>query len=386
MKMLSPKKTKILFLNENPLPREFTRATIPGKELRLRASLVHVNEVHVLTFKGTIPINLTDVRKTAIERKIIVHILPSWPHYAKTLPLIVAGWWYSVKLRPSVIEAESPLFSGLAAVILSKLTGIPALIEVRNTFLSMLSLRLKIVPYPIKYWLVKQLQSFVCQQATGLIVNSKKYQQDFKSLNKNTVIINPGIQNLKKYPKKRVPHLRLAYLGRLVEDKGVLLLIEVVKILKSNSNLPLWHLSIAGSGPLTNKLSHLIEEASLSREISLLGAMPASTLLSQTDILINPCLIDSPLEMVNVEAAYCGVPVITFGNHGLPETVLPKITGLVVQEKTATSLAQALTRLMNNPQLRHELSKNGPIFAQKNYDFTDQVKKLNTFYHSLSSK
>jgi glycosyltransferase involved in cell wall biosynthesis len=256
-----------LFLNENPLPAKYTAATIPGKELRLRSAITAIDEVHVISFRGKPLINLTSSHKTTLEKKIHVHLLPAWPHYLKTIPLTMYGLWFAIKHRPIIIEAESPLFSGLAAVTISKITSIPCLIEIRNTFLSMLSHRLQVLPYGLKEWLVNSVQTFTCSQASGLIANSRHYHQLFKPLNQQITVINPGLQGQVAYQKTTSNVFRLAYIGRLVKDKGVHLLIDLALELKSLPQIPPWQLTIAGDGPLKHSLLSKIKIHNLSDHV-----------------------------------------------------------------------------------------------------------------------
>jgi glycosyltransferase involved in cell wall biosynthesis len=386
MKPSSKSNPVILFLNENPLPAEFTTATIPGKELRLRTAIDTISAVHVITFKGTLPIHHQSKERTMLEKKIIVHRLPPWPHYVKTIPLLVYGAYLIMKLKPASIEAESPLFSGLAAVMLHKLTRVPALIEVRTTFSSMLHHRLPWIPAPVKSHLLDHIQRFVLSQATAVIVNSRYYRNWLRTLGIEATIINPGLQLafIPIHNPSHPPPIILGYMGRLVSEKGPQILIQAITHLREqNDGLPPFQVHIAGNGPLKSSLIQSIKQCKLSSIIKLVGQKP-NTVIATYDILINPCLVDAPLEMVNVEAAAMGVPVVTFGRSDCPETVIHGQTGIVVKTKTPAALAKAIRMLMINENKRITMGQKALKRIPSSYLFNNQVTRLHRLYRQLN--
>lgn len=374
--------TSILILNENAVPKEPFYLSIHGKEWRLRSALKSINAIHVVTFKLLSPANSPPPIISPLEAKIHLHFLPSVHQYLKPLFLFFYGFYYLKRFQPKFIETESPIFSGLAGVLLGKLFKLPVVVEIRTDFISMTQFRLNFLPLSLRRHLVQQLIGYVLSQAKLIVCNSQTFQRFAHSYNPNTVVVNPGLPpstpNLT--PANPPPPYHLGYLGRLAAEKGPQILIAAAAILKHTPALPPWDLTLAGDGILKSSLQDQINRLKLNSHVQLIGFQSNFSYLSQLHLLINPCLADAPLEMVNVEAASIELPVITFGRHGLPETVIQKQTGLVVWPKTATALASAIISILNQPSTLTSLSHAGPKFAQTHFSFSSQANRLQVAY------
>jgi glycosyltransferase involved in cell wall biosynthesis len=250
--------------------------------------------------------------------------------------------------------------------------------------------RLKWLPLFLKKRLLQIVEAWSYDHASIIIANSRTYQSRLKMRGYQSTVINPGLQ-LHQIPQlpKSIPRDKkrfvIGYLGRLVPEKGVHLLIEAVELLVSEPGLPVFHVEIAGEGEERLKLEQLVSQYHLEHCVSFLGQVENVSVLTHWDILVNPCLVNAPIEMVNAEAAFLGVPVICFGNLVYPETVVHQKTGLKVLPKTPIVLKNAIKSLLTNIDLISTLKKNGPAFASTHYRFQDQVKKLESLYqkHNL---
>ncbi|NMC35718.1 glycosyltransferase [Candidatus Beckwithbacteria bacterium] len=370
-------KKVVLFLNENPLPKMFTTGSIAGKELRLRAALPQIDEVHVIARQGQSVVDQSNQSIGPLEKKVFIHLLPPWPYYLAALPLFFWGLYWSLKLKPISIEAESPIISGPAAVLLGKLLKKPSLVEVRASYDELPKHKLTFLPLPVKQCLLNLVLIPTLKHANIVIANSKLYKKQLAKLGIKSYELNPGLQNTpKKIQKSKHTICTIGYLGRLVPEKGVDILIEALAQLNSLN----FRLEIAGLGPSQDKLKQLVKKRGLIKKVSFLGFTNNFKALASWDILINPNLVKHPLEMVNAEAAFMGVPVLCFGNQDYPETVIDGQTGLKIKNVNSKALAQALQKLIKNSKLRKRLGQQSQAFALKNYSFISQVKRLKQFY------
>lgn len=170
-------------------------------------------------------------------------------------------------------------------------------------------------------------------------------------------------------------------MGRLVPEKGVDLLIQAFStVLKSYGKLKL---EIAGDGPELTRLQKLTEQLDLSANVTFLGLRHNYTVLKKWQLLVNPLIAFAPLEMVNVEAAYMGVPVICFGDQYVPETVIDEKTGIKITEVSTEELSRVMLELIENPRKTEVMSKNARIFAKDNFNFQSQSNKLKKGYLNL---
>jgi glycosyltransferase involved in cell wall biosynthesis len=371
---------RILFLNENPLPAIFTRGTISGKELRLRSAIHQISEIHVIAPRGK-SVEISDSRVGELERKIIIHHLIPWPYYLSSIILFIYGIYYTIRLRPIIIEAEGPLFSGPVAVIIGKLFSIPSLVEVRSDFARLSSHKLSFLPESLKISGVNLIQNLTIKNARVIIANSHHFKKVFLPINPNIYVVNPGIQYPPSIVKKLPTNiLTFGYLGRLVPEKRIdLLLNATLKIVKEFPDLD-FQVLIAGEGVAKKSLQIISSKLKLQSQVKFIGLQPNFNFLSHIDILVNPLTVLAPLEMVHAEAAYMQVPVICFGNSTIPETVKNGVTGLVVQTHSSSALTTAMIQLARNEKMRHFMQKNSHSFANSNYSFASQVSRLKKAY------
>lgn len=376
----------ILFLNENPLPPTFTRGTIAAKELRLRAAINDINQVHVIARRGSSMVKPGAKLNTQgpLEKKIIVHLLPPCPYYLATIGLFIWGLYYALKLKPLSIESESPHISGPAAIIISRIMNIPSLIEYRASYHEILNIRFPKIPISIKRYILDAIIWPTLKHANGVIANSNTYKAYIHQYGINSYVINPGILDFPENKSKVITRpIKIGYLGRLVPEKGIQILIEACNILQQNSQTPQFQLHIAGSGPQEQQLKKLIAKYHLEKQTTFHGFADNQKFLREIHILINPNTVSHPLEMVNAEAAYLHTPVICFADGETPETVIDQQTGIKVHKKNPQALAKAISKLINNPKLYKYLSQQSHSFATSNYSFDNQVLELKKIYTQL---
>ena len=84
-----------------------------------------------------------------------------------------------------------------------------------------------------------------------------------------------------------------------------------------------------------------------------------------------------------IEAAACGRAVVTTDFPGCKDAIMPGKTGLLVEPKSPTALANSLEWLIKNPLKRQEMGKLGRALAEKKYSINDVVQKHLTIYEDL---
>ena len=145
----------------------------------------------------------------------------------------------------------------------------------------------------------------------------------------------------------------VAFVGRLLEDKGIRTLVAAVRLLHSRGTAV--NMLIAGEIDPANPTSISASElASWTREpgIQWLGHVKdIATVWAQAHIAVLPSRREG-LPKALLEAAACGRPMIATDVPGCREVVLPEETGLLVALDDPTALANAINQLANSPTLR----------------------------------
>ena len=180
--------------------------------------------------------------------------------------------------------------------------------------------------------------------------------------------------------------------GRLNEKKGFFYLIKAFK--KVHERYPKSRLIIVGEGKERGALIRLISRLRLTEAVQLIGlAYPGqiSNLLHHADIFCLPSITTKDGNQEGIpnaikEAMATGLPVIATRHAGIPELVTHKLEGLLVPERSVTSLAAKMKYLIERPQLRSRMGRRGREKVERNFDSAKQVKRLEQIYQMLIRK
>lgn len=149
----------------------------------------------------------------------------------------------------------------------------------------------------------------------------------------------------------------VAFLGRLVEEKGVQVLLRAFHGLAAPARL-----LIVGAGPYEEQLRALAAQLGVPAEFR--PAVPSTrmpALLAEVDVVALPSLTrrnwKEQFGRVLVEAMASGIPVVGSSCGEIPNVIGD--AGLVVPEGDPAALAAALERLVTDPCLRARLAARG---------------------------
>ena len=129
--------------------------------------------------------------------------------------------------------------------------------------------------------------------------------------------------------------------GHLIERKGHHLAIEAMR------DLPDWQLLLVGDGPQEKALRAQVRSLQLEARVSFIGRVDQEQLrdyYSASDALV---LASSREGWANVllEAMACGTPVVASPVDGTPEVVAQPAAGVLMADRSATSVVTALKTL-----------------------------------------
>ena len=151
----------------------------------------------------------------------------------------------------------------------------------------------------------------------------------------------------------------LIFLGRLVSEKGLDLLLESLGLLQARGVRP--RLTVVGSGPELSALQDLARRRGLGKEVTFAGWKQAAELveiLNLHQILVVPSRGPEPFGVVALEGIGCGCAVVGSSGGGLPEAIGP--CGTVFSNGDPAALAQVLETLLTQPDERQRLASQGP--------------------------
>jgi glycosyltransferase involved in cell wall biosynthesis len=163
------------------------------------------------------------------------------------------------------------------------------------------------------------------------------------------------------------------YIGRLSEEKGVLLLLDAWSRLRTR--IPL---ILIGDGPLGDKVEQEIARLKLT-DVSLLGPLPhdrTMQLLHDARFLVFPSTCFEAFPMTILEAFACGVPVIASG-HGAPaEIISDGRTGLHFAAGQSGQLAARTEWAWKHPKELEVMGCAARVEFEKKYQASANLENL----------
>lgn len=257
-----------------------------------------------------------------------------------------------------------------------------------------LSTEIKSLPYPFLYSSVIRLLYKKSDYHVAVSEGSKNDLIKFCGLpNKNIYTIYNGI-DLDKVKKQSAEQLdddlteiladkstrKIVTSGRLTDQKNQSLLIRAYKKIQNRSNTKLL---ILGTGEKQENLQQLAEKLGLDDDVLFLGwRKNPFNIISKCDVFVLSSDWEG-LPLVLIEAMSLGVPVISTDCPSGPSEILEgRKYGVLVQPNNENKLAEAITKLLSDNQLRSELSRSGKERA-RNFSLEKMVDSYEKFFATV---
>lgn len=184
---------------------------------------------------------------------------------------------------------------------------------------------------------------------------------------------------------EREPDL-IVGVGRLVPKKGFAYLVEACQILREGGRQV--RCVIAGDGEERGALAHQIARYGLEDAVTLLGARPQTeviALIRRAAVFALPCVVGADgdrdgLPTVLLEAMALGTPAISTSVAGIPEMIEHRRTGMLVRERDAAALADAIATVLDSRALQNDLREAASHKVRHAFDLADNVRTLRGYF------
>ncbi len=230
-----------------------------------------------------------------------------------------------------------------------------------------------------------------------VICNRKAYQKCLELVGsklQNKVFlhyhgINPDtLPNSGHQPFNNEPYTFVS-VGRLVEKKGFMYLIEAVNQLKNR--LHSVKFLIIGPGPKYEELTKLIEKYSVGEYVEICGGgkgMPnreVLNIMSTSDGYILPSIetAEGDAEGVPntlVEAAFLGLPIIATKTGSIADFIVNNDNGVLIEPKSSESIVNSVLSLVEHVEMARNLGSNAKKSAATMFDMRKNIMELDKLF------
>jgi glycosyltransferase involved in cell wall biosynthesis len=159
----------------------------------------------------------------------------------------------------------------------------------------------------------------------------------------------------------------IGYIGRLVEEKGILTLLKAFAALPNDSRL-----LVIGDGPMKNNIQEIISGLLMNERVVLVDSIASKNVplyLNCLDCLVLPSLTRSNWKeqfgRIIIEAMACEVPVIGSDSGEIPSVVGD--AGMIFREGDVSDLREKMDKLLRDSSLINELQNRGRVRVLEKY-------------------
>ncbi len=300
--------------------------------------------------------------------------------------------------KPDIIHAHWILPNGFIAAHVSRAIGVPLLIQLHGSDVFTAE----------KNALFRRMARFAASQADYIVSPSPNLTERLIDLGidkqkigfvPNTVEANfsmdvsdASVIRLRK--KHGIPKSNTIVLamGRMVYVKGFNYLLEAFqKVVQECSNVTL---VLAGGGVLFDEMKALTEKLGISGRVVMPGPVMRNEVpvyFKMADMFVVPSIrhesgaVDG-LPVVIPEAMAAGLPIIASNVGGIPVLVRDGKNGVLVSERDAGELADAMTRLIDDPGMRQEYGRRSRLVIEGSVNYDAVAAHFSTLYEEIAIK
>lgn len=237
----------------------------------------------------------------------------------------------------------------------------------------------------IKGFIARLIERMVIRSSSNIIVYASKVKEDLVShgFNKQNIVLIPNGIDLKMIDDvpRSCERTDLIFVGRLIKDKNVDILIKSVFLVKNElSNIKCL---IIGKGPEKENIISLIDKLSLKDNVVFKDSLADEEVISYmkaSRIFIFPSTREG-FGIVALEALACGLPVITVEHpmNAATELIKDGQNGFICK-LDENDIAGKIIGLLENETIRSNMSEVAR-HSVKDYDWDRIVKKNEEFYN-----
>lgn len=268
----------------------------------------------------------------------------------------------------------------LAVVTLSRLFGNKVVYEIKaGEFITSYESGGKMYRWMVRS-LIRNTSFFLCQGKPYMPFLAS-FDPDIKAAYHPNFIES---ENIRHYGNREYFHantLNVGFVGTLIPEKGVLVLLEAMKKLPFDN----WKLYIIGAP--TDKINEtFIKENSSDKRIEWVGAVKLEQIhewYAKFDVFCLPTVYSGEGHNNSINEAINGEAVILTTRHGFVESFMNEESGYFLEDNRPETIAKALTHILEHKEEAIQKAKRAKKYLTQELNSNAMLDRLKSVYNTL---
>jgi glycosyltransferase involved in cell wall biosynthesis len=161
---------------------------------------------------------------------------------------------------------------------------------------------------------------------------------------------------------------------------------EAVQLLRAERDFRNTELWIAGSGPAKDEIKQWVRKNGIEGGVKLVGAIYGKDkvdFLREADVFLFPTYHSEGLPYAILESLAAGTPVITTRVGGIPDVVVDRVHGVLIDPKDPRQIVGAVHELARSEENLRTMSKNCRTWAAQQLGLERLASQFGELYQSL---
>ena len=316
--------------------------------------------------------------------------------YPLSLPLSFKVKKVITEFNPDIVHIHHPFLLSSAAIMYGKKLGIPKILTLHTQ-------------YEQYAYYASPIPERVTQKAIKMIISNLAYKTDCvttPSASMKELIEGYGIKNrievipnaidlisfredneLKRTEIKKKYHLKeddkiILFVGRVASEKSIDKIIKSLAIIKKRG-ISKEKLLIVGNGSAMDELKQLARTLKVEEDVIFAGAVSYEEIQHYYKMayVFTIASTTETFGMVTIEALASGVPVLAVKAPGAVDILTDGLDGLLVENDTE-KFADALEKIIRDPELREKLSR-GALKTSEKYSIDTISERMLNLYREV---
>jgi len=321
--------------------------------IRMKEYSQLVNSIDVLIF--------CDQNKIYSDGKLTIYPLNAYCKFFKPFYYIKASLRLAKYKKIGSVVTQDPLFYGLCGYLIARMLKAKLIVSVYGTNIFNVHWLKESFSNRLRFY----LGQFILSRANVIQADGFEDIKELKYRYGNKVFWKPIIpSNIEEFIRiKRNPHrdiFEILFVGRLVKQKNIPFLVEIIKGVTARSIDKKIHFTIIGDGPLRHYLldqinrNHLGDFIDYRQECS---RQEMVQIYAKSQLLILSSLYEG-FAKVFMEAAAAGLPIVSTRVSGVSNIIINKENSFVLEQGDLEGYLERIFELIEQPSLWDKFSNN----------------------------